>query len=110
MKKIFYYLPSIIFNVVETIVIILIGVLLRLTIIDILLVSLLFGIIRMMTQSAIHYKDWRLCILWSTLQMASLFLAYKAGLFVSLILLINLSIAFFIFIFPFCIFYNIIMF
>lgn len=85
MKKIFYYLPSIIFNVIETIVIILIGVLLRLTITDILLVSLLFGIIRMMTQSAIHYKDWRLCILWSTLQMASLFLAYKAGLFVSLI-------------------------
>lgn len=85
MKRVFYYLPSIIFNVIEFLVIILIGVLLGLRIIDILCIVLLFGIIRMMTHSAIHYKDWRLCILWSTLQMASLFLAYKAGLFVSLI-------------------------
>lgn len=85
MKRIFYYLPSIIFNVIEFVVIILIGVLLQLKMLDIICIILLFGIIRMLTHSAIHYKNWKLCILWSTLQMSSLFLAHKAGLTVSLI-------------------------
>ena len=79
MKRIFYYLPSIIFNVIEFVVIILIGVLLQLKMLDIICIILLFGIIRMLTHSAIHYKNWKLCILWSTLQMSSLFLAHKAG-------------------------------
>ena len=85
MKKIFYYLPSIIFNVIEFLVIILIGVLLENTIIDIICIILLFAIIRMITKSAIHYKNWKLCILWSTLQMTSLFLASKVSLPVSIL-------------------------
>lgn len=85
MKRIFYYLPSIIFNAVEFLVIILIGVLLEIQFIDIICIILLFGIIRMLTKSAIHYKNWKLCLLWSTLQMFSLFLAYKAGLVVSIL-------------------------
>lgn len=88
MKRIFYYLPSIIFNVVESLVIILIGVLLGLEIIDIMIVILLFASVRMATQSAIHYKSWKLCLLWSTLQMFSLFLVYKTGITVSVIVII----------------------
>lgn len=88
MKRIFYYLPSIIFNVIESLVIILIGVLLGLEIIDIMIVILLFASIRMATQSAIHYKSWKLCLLWSTLQMFSLFLVYKTGMTVSVIVII----------------------
>ena len=88
MRGIFYYLPSIIFNAVEFLVIILIGVLLEIKFIDIICIILLFGIIRMLTKSAIHYKDWRLCLLWSTLQMFSLFLVYKVGLIVSIIMTI----------------------
>ena len=87
MRKIFYYLPSIIFNVIEFLVIILIGVLLEIQFIDIMCIILLFGIIRMLTKSAIHYKDWRLCLLWSTIQMFSLFLAYKAGIEVSVLMI-----------------------
>lgn len=86
MKKIFYYLPSIIFNVIESIVIILIGVLLRLKIEDIIIVILLFGIVRMLTKGAIHYKDWKRCLLWSTLQMFSLFLVYKVGINISILI------------------------
>lgn len=88
MKRIFYYLPSIIFNVIEFLVIILIGVLLEIQFIDIMCIILLFGIIRMLTRSAIHYKDWRLCLVWSTTQMLALFLTYKAGIVVSSLMII----------------------
>lgn len=88
MRKIFYYLPSIIFNVVEFLVIILIGVLLGIKLIDIICIILLFAIIRMLTKSAIHYKSWKLCLLWSTLQMFSLFLVYKTGIITSLIIIV----------------------
>ena len=53
--------------------------------VDIMCIILLFAILRMMTKSAIHYKDWKLCIVWSTLQMFSLFLASKTNLTVSII-------------------------
>ena len=87
MKRIFYYLPSIIFNAVEFLVIILIGVLLEIQFIDIMCIILLFGIIRMLTKSTIHYKNWKLCLLWSTLQMFSLFLTYKVGIIVSILMI-----------------------
>ena len=88
MRKIFYYLPSIIFNVIEFLVIILIGILLEIQFVDIMCIILLFGIIRMLTKSAIHYKNWKLCLLWSTLQMFSLFLVYKTGVLVSILTII----------------------
>ncbi len=88
MKRIFYYLPSIIFNVAEFLVIFLIGVLLEIKAIDIIAIILLFGIIRMLTKSAIHYKDWRLCLLWSTLQMFSLFLVWKIDVFVGVLFIV----------------------
>ena len=80
-EKILRYLPSIIFNVAETIAIILIGVLLlHLNINDIILIILLFGAVRIATHSAMHYKDWKLCLIWSTLQLSSLFLTAKVNL------------------------------
>lgn len=88
MKRMLYYLPSIIFNVIEFLVIILIGVLLGLEIIDIIIIILLFAIVRMITKSAIHYKNWKLCLFWSTLQMLSLFLVYKTNTIISIIAII----------------------
>lgn len=79
-KKILYYLPSIIFNVAETLAIILIGFLLRLNIVDVIAILLAFGITRILTKSAIHYKSWKLCLIWSSLQLLSLFLAAKVSL------------------------------
>lgn len=86
MKRIFYYLPSIIFNAVEFLAIILIGVLLEMKLIDIICIILLFAIIRMLTKSAIHYKNWKLCLFWSTFQMFTLFLASKAGIAISVLI------------------------
>ena len=86
MRRIFYYLPSIIFNAVEFLVIILIGVLLEIKFIDIICIILLFGIIRMLTKSAIHYKDWKKCLFWSAFQMFSLFLASKAGMGITVLI------------------------
>lgn len=85
MKKFLYRLPSIIFNVAETLVIILVGFSLKLNFFEILAVMLTFGIVRLLTKSAIHYKSWKLCLLWSTLQLFSLFLASKAGLLVGVL-------------------------
>ena len=72
MKKIYYYLPSIIFNVAETLVIILIGVLLKLDIKIITLITILFATTRMSLGEAMHYKDWYRCLVWSTLVFLSL--------------------------------------
>lgn len=86
LKKFLYILPSLIFNIVETLVIILIGKLLELDIREILMVLIWFAIIRMSTHSAIHYKDWRKCFIMSALQMFSLFLTMKVGVVFSLIM------------------------
>jgi len=88
MKRIFYYLPSIIFNAVEFLAIILIGVLLEIKLMDIICIILLFGIIRMSTKSAIHYKNWKKCLFWSTFQMFSLFLVVKTGMVISILMTI----------------------
>ena len=79
-KKILYYLPSIIFNVAETLAIILIGVLLlKLDILDVIVIILVFAIIRMLTRSAMHYKSWKLCLIWSCMQISFLFLTAKVN-------------------------------
>lgn len=81
MKKLKYYLPSIIFNVAETLAIIIIGVLLlKISISNVAIILLSFGITRILTKSAIHYKSWKLCLIWSCLQLLSLFLTVKANI------------------------------
>lgn len=88
MKKILYYLPTIIFNVAETLVIILIGVLLKLSFEVIVLIGILFAIIRMSLGKPMHYKDWYKCLIWSTLVFLSLFILAKANLFICIIMTI----------------------
>ena len=85
MKKFLYRLPSIIFNVTETLVIILIGFSLKLNFIEILTILLFFAITRVLTKSAIHYKNWKLCLLWSSLQLFSLFLTAKVNIYVGIL-------------------------
>ena len=75
-----YLLPSIIFNITETLVIFLIGISLKLDIKEVLIVMLTFGIVRMVTRSGLHYKSWKECFVWSALQLLSLFLTIKTGL------------------------------
>lgn len=88
MKKIMYHLPSIIFNIAETLVIFLIGILLGLDVHDILLTFFVFGIIRIMLKNnsckIMHYKNWELCLCWSALQLFSLFLTMKVGVLIGI--------------------------
>lgn len=84
-EKIFYYLPSIIFNIAEFLIIILIGVLLEIKLLNIIFLILLFATTRMALKGAMHYKDWKECLLWTTLQVTSLFLASKVGMIMSII-------------------------
>ena len=79
MKKILYYLPSIIFNVIEMLVIFLVGISLRIPIKDILLIFILFAIIRIQLGGALHYKSPIRCAIWSTIVFASLFIVSKVG-------------------------------
>ena len=85
MKKIFYYLPSIIFNVTEFLVVILIGILLEIRMSNIIITILVFFIVRMLAKKALHYKSWKLCLLWSVLQMTSLFLTSMVGIHLGII-------------------------
>lgn len=88
MKKVLNLLPSIIFNLAESLVIILIGFWLNLDTKEILMILLLFSITRMRLGVAMHYKDWYKCLIWSTLVFLSLFIVAKAGTILSIIMTI----------------------
>lgn len=88
MKKIVYYLPSIIFNVAELAIIALIGMLLGLSLKDMLIIFIPFAFIRISLGNAMHYKAWYKCMIWSCLVFLSLFVLAKAGLILSIIMAI----------------------
>lgn len=80
-KKIF---PSLIFNIAETVIIVLVGVLLKLPINYIVLVMLSFMITRGFFGKPLHFKTWYRCLVWSVLVMLSLFVLLKVDLVVSI--------------------------
>lgn len=86
MKKLIYYLPSVIFNLAEILIVILIGELLVLSFPKILTLILLFSITRIYLKQALHYKDWRLCLLMTTAFFLSLFVVAKCNFLVALLL------------------------
>ena len=83
-EKILLYLPSVIFNIAEILVIILTGVLLRLDCEHIILIIITFFIVRMASNSSMHYKKWYLCLIYSTLAFLSLFIVAKVNLLLSI--------------------------
>lgn len=84
MKKILYYLPSIIFNVVEILAIFIVGISLKLKLEIIILLFVLFAMVRIKLGGAVHYKNPIKCAIWSFTIFASLFLTSYAGLKISL--------------------------
>lgn len=88
MGKIIYYLPSIIFNVAEFLVVILIGELLGLSLSKLMILLLLFAIIRTSLKDAIHYKDWKKCFLMTTLFFTSLFIVAKVDFLLAFLMAI----------------------
>lgn len=88
MKKYLIYLSSIIFNVTELLIVISIGGLLGLTFDKMIILVLLFAITRMVLKQAMHYKDWRRCLVMTSLFFLSLFVVAKADFLLALLLTI----------------------
>ena len=84
MEKFKSIFSSIIFNIAETIIIFLIGVLLNLPIKYTILIMLTFMISRGFFGKALHFKTWYRCLIWSSLIMLSLFVLFKVDLVVSI--------------------------
>ena len=67
MEKVKKLLPTLIFNIAETIIIFLVGVALQLDIKLVILIMLTFMISRGFFGKALHFKTWYRCLIWSTL-------------------------------------------
>ena len=85
MEKIRKIMPTLIFNIAETTVIILAGLALQLQIKYILLVMLTFMISRGLFGKVLHFKSWYRCLIWSVLIMLSLFVLLKVDLVLSIV-------------------------
>lgn len=84
MEKLKRIFPSLIFNIAETGIIVLIGMLLQVPVNYIILVMLTFMITRGLFGQALHFKTWYRCLIWSALLMLSLFVLLKVDLVVSI--------------------------
>ena len=82
-RKIF--IQSLIFNVAETILIILLGLWLNVPINYIVILILAFAICRIYLGDAIHFKSWYRCLIWSSLILCSLFVIFKVDLIISIV-------------------------
>lgn len=76
---------SLLFNIIETLLIFLVGKLLSLPISNILIVMLAFMITRGFVGSPLHYKTWYRCLVFSVVIMLSLFLILKLSLTLSVL-------------------------
>lgn len=88
MKKILYYIPSIIFNIAEILVIFLAGKMLGLKVEVMLVIFGLFVTVRISLGGAMHYKSPYKCAVWSLLVFLSLFVLTNVGFGVSIIMAI----------------------
>lgn len=88
MKKLLMYLPSIIFNIAEFLAILIIGELLGIRLNNMMILMLLFSITRMVLKQAMHYKDWKRCLLMTSLFFLSLFVVARVDFSLALLLTI----------------------
>lgn len=88
MKKILYYIPSVIFNLSELLIIYLFGRWLTIPMEQIVVIFGVFVVTRMFFKQTMHYKDWYRCMIWSTLVFISFFLVVKVNLFLGIIMTI----------------------
>lgn len=85
MKKYSKLIQTIIFNIAETVLILLSGLALNLDIRYILIVMLVFMISRGLFGNPLHFKTWYRCLIWSLLILTSLFVVLKVDLIISIL-------------------------
>ena len=83
MDKLKKLLPTLIFNIVETLIIFMCGLALNLETKYVLVIMLTFMISRGFFGKALHFKTWYRCLIWSSFIMLSLFVLLKVDLVVS---------------------------
>ena len=71
------FITSLIFNIVETLIIFLIGALIGLSVTKIIVIMLTFLIARCFFGKTYHFKTWYRCLLWSTIMLVCLFVLAK---------------------------------
>lgn len=82
MNKKLWNIPSIIFNVLETILLISMAIFLKMEIINTIIIFLTFEISRFYFKFPKHYKDWKKCLIWTLLIFTSMFIVSKINIFV----------------------------
>ena len=85
MDKLKKILPTLIFNIVETLIIFMCGIALNLEIKYVLVIMLTFMISRGFFGKALHFKTWYRCLIWSSFIMLSLFVLLKVDLILSIL-------------------------
>ena len=78
-------LPSLIFNTIETILIVLMAWLLNIGLKNMFIVFLSFQVSRAVFKLPKHYKSWQKCLIWTLLVFTSLFLVAKVDLSVGIL-------------------------
>ena len=73
LNKKYLNLPSIVFNIVETLLILGSAYLLKLGIVNTLIILLVFQISRFYFKMPKHYKAWQQCLVWTLIIFISLF-------------------------------------
>ena len=84
-KEVKDFIGTLIFNIAETALIFLIGLLLKISIEHLLVIMFTFMISRGFFGKVLHFKTWYRCLVWSLLIMLSLFLLLKVDLVVSIL-------------------------
>lgn len=84
MKKFFYYLPMIVFNISEILAVIYIGILLKLKICESFFLIILFAILRMLLKNPMHYKDWKRCFIMTLFFFVGIFITFKINTIIGL--------------------------
>lgn len=75
---------SLIFNIAETGVVVLLGMLLGVPVRYLLVILSVFLMTRICLGKRLHFKTWYRCLIWSTCTMLSLFVLFKVDLVVSI--------------------------
>lgn len=85
MNKKYWNIPSIIFNLCETILLILGSYLLKIGLINTLIVLLVFQISRAYFKMPKHYKQWQQCLVWTLIIFISLFVVARVDISVGIL-------------------------
>lgn len=85
MNKKYWNLPSLIFNIIETLLLIAFAYLLKIGTINTCIVFFTFQISRFHFKMPKHYKDWKKCLVWTLIIFVSLFIVARVDIIIGVL-------------------------